>query len=49
MISLCMMLLSEKITHTYCFRKRLENARLLSNGPKLTNFHIDLHFVDLNL
>lgn len=44
-----MMLLSKKITHKYCFRKRLENARLLSNGPKLTNFHIDLHFVDLNL
>lgn len=39
----------KKITHTYCFRKRLENARLLSNGPKLANCHIDLHFVDLNL
>ena len=36
-------------SYNYCFRKRLENARLLSNGPKLTNFHIDLHFVDLNL
>lgn len=47
-----MMLLSKKITHNsdiYRFRKSLENARLLPNGPQLTNFHIDLHFINLNL
>ena len=49
MISLCMMLLPKKIAHKYSFRKSFESARLLSNGPKLTNFHIDLHFIDLNL
>ena len=33
------------------FQKTFRKCTLVIkiNGPKLTNFHIDLHFVDLNL